>query len=154
MTNKIYWYGFTRQLKELFYLLRHEKLISCEWDEFFTHFTGKKFTLTQKPKTKLTWNGEKYLLAVITAHLIEKRFLDSDNLKEHFENIKDSKNEFEKNKNKPSSKKLQKKLDYLFPATSGYRCKERLFYRGRNKQLKISAVVGGVVSRQFIYNFF
>jgi|SRR4030095_11346901 len=138
---KIYWYGFTRQLNELYSLLFFERFISCEWDEFFTHFTGKKFTITPEPKRKLKWKGDKYSLALILSHLIEKRFLNSsfeENItimKRHFENFSGPVlNEFEKNKKKPAAKRLQLKIDSLFPATSGYRCKERLFYRARNKK--------------------
>jgi len=126
LPNKIYWYGFTRQLKELYYLLTYEKFISCGWDEFFTHFTGKKFTITLNPKSKLKWEGEKDLLVLIVNHLVEKRFLDSEAMTEHFKF-------YQKNKTKSSAKKLQVRLGALFPATSGYRCKERLFYRVRNK---------------------
>jgi hypothetical protein len=141
-SSKIYWYGFKRQLKELFYLLLFENYITCEWDEFLSHFTGKKFDQNQKFRInkkynrKLIWNKEGYLLILITNHLLQKGFLISDTLdflKSHFQNIPVSAlKQYEKNKNKPATKKLQSKLDCLFPAPSGYRCKERLYYRSRN----------------------
>lgn len=135
--GKIYWFGFKRQLKELFYLLSFEDYISCHWDEFLSHFTGKKFRIDKKHKRKLAWKKEGYLLILISNHLLQKGFLISDTmdfLKSHFENIPASCiKQYEKSKIKPAAKKLQSKLDCLFPAPSGYRCKERKYYRARNK---------------------
>jgi hypothetical protein len=139
--GKIYFNGFTRQLKELYYLLSYEGYIACDIDEFFTHFTGKKFTPTEKPKVKLEWNEEKYLIALLVNHLIEKRFLDDDIMKTHFTGVSDAAlNQYNENKNSASAKKLQILLNNLFPATSGYRCKERLFYKARNKEPQIAVL--------------
>lgn len=139
--GKIYFNGFTRQLKELYYLLSYEDYIACDIDEFFTHFTGKKFTLTGKPKGKLTWNKEKYLVPQLIAYLIEKRFLDDDIMKTHFEDVSDSDlSQYNENKDSSSAIKLQILLDRMFPATSGYRCKERLFYKARNKEPQLAVL--------------
>jgi hypothetical protein len=140
-SSKIYWYGFTRQLKELYYLLLYENYISCGWDDFFTHFTGKKFSETPAYSVKIKWKGEMYLLALTINHLMEKGFLQFPQdevisvVKIHFTSInKGDFDKYEMYQNKHSAKKLKLKLEALFPATSGYRCKTRLFYKARNKQ--------------------
>ena len=74
-------------------------------------------------------------------HFIEKKFLNYQHkekyvsdLKQHFKSITSSAiTEYEKNKNKVPAGEFKKMLDTLFPENSGYRCKERLFYRYRNE---------------------
>ncbi len=132
--NKIYWYCFKQQLKELYDLLYFERFIECEIDEFISHFTGKKFIIDKKYSGKLTWGKETYLLQLVANHLTEKKFIDdADKLKKHFDDIPDSVwEQYNKNKNKSAAKRLQQKLDILFPAETGYRCRQRLYYRERN----------------------
>src|SRR5258706_11958470 len=118
MPDKIYWYCFKRQLEELYYLLYFDKYISCDIDEFISHFTGKKFRIEKSYSRKLIWNGEKYLLLLVIHYLIEKKFVDNDYagiLKKHFDDIPDSVLE-DYNKNKPETKRIQAKLEILFPA--------------------------------------
>jgi len=140
--DKIYWYCFKQQLRELYYLLYFEKCISCSADEFISHFTGKKFKHDTAYSRKLTWEKGKYLLVVLTRHLTKKKFINEPIiLKHHFVDIPDSiMEDYNRNKNKPNAKKLQAKLDILFPATTGYRCKQRLFYRERNKENEITVI--------------
>ncbi len=149
MTNtnphKIYWYCFKQQLKELYNLLYCELFIVCKIDEFISHFTGKKFIIDKKYSGKLKWNKETYLLQLVANHLQEKKFIDDANLlKKHFNDIPVSVGEqYYRNKNKSAAKRLQQKLDILFPAETGYRCRQRLYYRERNgmppKKLRVSA---------------
>ena len=84
------------------------------------------------------WNKEKYLLLSVINHLFKKKFIDSDHsdiLKKHFDDMPDSiLDDFNKSKNKPKAKKLQAKLVILFPSETGYRCKQRLYYKARNKE--------------------
>jgi hypothetical protein len=144
-SNKIYWYCFKQQLKELYHLLYSEECIRCDIDEFISHFTGKKFIIDEKFSAQLTWDKETYLLQLVANHLQEKKFIDdADILKKHFDDIPDTVGEqYSKNKNKPAAKRLQQKLDILFPAETGYRCRQRLYYRERNgmppKKLRVSA---------------
>lgn len=146
MQNKIYWNGFKRQLVELYYLLLWEKCISCELDEFISHFTGKKFRLEMKYSGKLKWNSDPEVLTQLIKHLIDKRFLDKNFvadykniLTEHFADIAEPDIEMD-TENNSSAKAFKLKLDLLFPENSGYRCKERLFYKQRNQQ-RISEVL-------------
>jgi hypothetical protein len=142
MQNKIFWYGFKRNLAELYFLLYYEKFISCDEDEFISHFTGKKFRVNENSRGKVIWNGEMYLLVLVLHHMVQKGFLQIkfdanviSLLKEHFEGI--SHNDFgksEKLKNSARAKKLRSKLECLFPETSGLRCKQRLYYKARNKE--------------------
>lgn len=139
--GKIYWNGFTRQLKELYYLLLGEGYVSCSMDEFLKHFTGKKITDLGRPGGKLEWKKEKYMLVPLINHLVEKRFLDGtpeENIiifKEHIDSIPESVFKvYIENKNKTAAKDLRAKIEMLFPATSGYRCKERLYYKARNRE--------------------
>ena len=138
MQNKIYWYCFKRQLEELYYLLFFEKYISCDADEFISHFTGKKFRIGKNYSGKLLWNNEKYLLFVVFNHLIEKKFIDAkltELLNKHFEGCAYPVNEeYKENINKTASLKLKKKMETLFPMETGYRCKLRLYYKARNKE--------------------
>ena len=127
--HKIYWYGFKRQLIEFYHLLLSENLIDCNIDEFFPHFTGKKLAIEDDYTSKIKWLGNIDSMQVIIDHLAAKRFLQGEDtqlkvFKSHFR-ITDL--------NKIQNKRLQKKLDFLYPETSGYRCKERLFYKSRNK---------------------
>ena len=141
--DKIYWNGFIRQLKELYYLLSFEKYITTGSIEFISHFTGKKWRDEERSYTgKIKWEKEKYLLILLIEHLLEKKFLNwgSPNecvfiLKKHFKDITNSDvKEYLVCENKPGAKKLKRKLNCLFPQNSGYRCKERIFYKIRNKE--------------------
>jgi hypothetical protein len=128
--HKIYWYGFKRQLYEFYHLLSSENIISCGVDEFFSHFTGKKLAIENDYISKIKWQGGVESMQVIIHHLAEKRFLQQDDtelkvFKSHFRVTAKS--------NKMEQRLLRKKLELLFPATSGYSCKERLFYKARNK---------------------
>lgn len=142
MKNKIFWFGFKRNLTELYFLLRSEKFISCDEGEFLSHFTGKKFRVIEKSQGKVIWNGEAYLLIVVLHHLTDKGFLQitfdangASLLKEHFEGISyEDIEKFEKLKNSARAKKLRSKLESLFPESSGLRCKQRLYYKERNKE--------------------
>ncbi len=132
--DKIYWYCFKQQLKELYYLLYNEKFISCDLDEFITHFTGKKFNTDKMNGRKLIWNGNTELLSTIVDHLMDRKFINDREFEKHFKTVTDSA-EFEL---RPKSNELQKKLETVFPAETGYRCKERLYYRERNKKNEFS----------------
>jgi len=96
-----------------------------------SHFTGKKFYDDDiKPGEKINWHGSEKLLNDTAAHLAERGFIDkelgsSKSMEEHF-----------KYSNKPDvkSKDYYKSLCTLFPETTGYRCKTRLFYKERNKK--------------------
>ena len=129
---------------ELYDLLYLEKCILCDEDEFISHFTGKKFIIEKKYSGKLTWGREKDLLQLVANHLTEKKFIDdADLLKDHFDNIPATVGEeYKRNRNKSAAKKLQQKLDILFPAETGYRCRQRLYYREGNgmppKKLRVS----------------
>lgn len=130
MHKKIYWYCFKRQCREFYELLTLYNLISCSLDEFMSHFTGKKFYDDDiKPGEIINWHGSKKLFNDTAAHLAEKGFIDkelgsSKDMEEHF-----------KYSDKPEvkSKDYYKSLCKLFPETTGYRCKTRLFYKERNK---------------------
>jgi hypothetical protein len=143
LPGKIYWNGYRQQIKELYWLLYCEKYISCDADEFISHFTGKKWRKVIKNSgRKLTWEKEKYLLILLIHHLIEKRFIDStlkedyiNTLKKHFNDVPDAAGRlYIKYKNEPIAKRLQKQLDSLFPVNTGFRCKERTYYKLRNKE--------------------
>ncbi len=69
-------------------------------------------------------------MQAIIDHLAEKRFLQNEDTE-----LKVFKSHFRVTAglNEPRQRLLEKKLELLFPATSGYRCKERLFYKARNK---------------------
>lgn len=136
-SDKIFWYSFIRQLKELYFLLFTQKYISCGIDEFMSHFTGKKWKNEfQTSEKEIKWNSDKYLLILLINYLTEKGFLKTgSDLKKHFDNIgKSAVSEYTKNKNTTKAKKLRKKLETLFPETTGLRCKQRLYYRYRNKE--------------------
>ena len=128
--KKIYWYCFKRQCREFYELLEIYKLISCSLDEFMSHFTGKKFYDEDiKIGEKLEWYGEETLLDETARYLAEKGFIDKDlgssiAMEEHFSYS---------NTNSPISKKFLLSLKTLFPETTGYRCKTRLYYKERNK---------------------
>jgi hypothetical protein len=129
--NKIYWYGFKRQLLEFCHLLRSENIIACDVDEFFSHFTGKKLAIENDYNSKIKWLGGVESMQVIIHHLAEKRFLQNEDaelkvFRSHFRVTAEL--------NKTRQGHLRNKLELLFPATSGYRCKERLFYKARNKE--------------------
>ena len=128
--KKIYWYGFKRQLIEFYNLLLSQNLIDCDIDEFLPHFTGKKFAIEEDYTSKIKWLGNADSIQLIIDHLTAKRFLQGEDtklkiFKSHFRIPTDSK--------KTHLKLLQKKLEILYPETSGYRCKERLFYKARNR---------------------
>lgn len=69
-------------------------------------------------------------MQAIIDHLAEKRFLQNEDT-----NLKVFRSHFRVTvgSDKTQLGLLRKKLELLFPATSGYRCKERLFYKARNK---------------------
>jgi len=131
MNKKIYWYCFKRQCREFYELLTVYKLVSSSLDEFMSHFTGKKFYDDDiKPGEKINWHGSEKLLNETAAHLAEKGFIDkelgtSKAMEVHF-----------KYSDKPGriNKEYYKSLCALFPETTGYRCKTRLFYKERNKK--------------------
>jgi hypothetical protein len=132
---KIFWFCFIRQLKELYFLLYSQKFISCSIEEFIPHFTGKKWGDDQeKYKGKIKWSGEGYLLKILEDHLTEKGFLEAGNsFAKHFDTGK-STIDYETNRNSSAAKSFRKRLEVLFPETTGLRCKQRLFYRYRNKE--------------------
>ncbi len=139
MNKKIYWYCFKRQCREFYELLVIYKLILCELEEFIAHFTGKKFYDDDILLSgKITWYGSKEVLKDTFKYLAGKGFIDeahcySQALEEHF---KFSAAPVTINNNYLLS------LNALFPETTGYRCKTRLYYRERNKKpVKISSYV-------------
>ena len=128
--HKIYWYGFKRQLHEFYFLLHSENIINCDVDEFLPHFTGKKLAIENDYTSKIKWHGSVESMQAVIGHLAEKRFLQREDtelrvFRSHFRVTGGS--------GKTRKGLLRKKLGLLFPATSGYRCKERLFYKARNK---------------------
>ena len=131
MNKKIYWYCFKRQCREFYELLTIHKLISCSLDEFMSHFTGKKFYDDEiKLGAKLVWYGDEKLLNETAQYLAEKGFIDkepgsSKAMEDHFK-CSDIPN--------VSGKKFLVSLKALFPETTGYRCKTRLYYKERNKK--------------------
>ena len=136
--HKIYWYGFKRQLIEFYQLLRSENIIDCDIDEFFSHFTGKKLAIEDDYTSKIKWQGSAESMQIIIDHLAGMRFLQGEDtdlkiFQSHFRVTPEP--------NKVRQKLLRKKLEFLFPATSGYRCKERLFYKARNKNESLSKLL-------------
>jgi len=131
MNKKIYWYCFKRQCREFYELLAVYKLISCSLDEFMSHFTGKKFYDDEiKIGAKIEWYGDEKLLNETAQYLAEKGFIDkepgsSKAMEEHFK-FSDIPN--------VTGKKFLISLKALFPETTGYRCKTRLYYKERNKK--------------------
>lgn len=131
MNSKIYWFCFKRQCREFYELLSIYKLISCDINVFMSHFTGKKFYDDEViTGDKIIWNGDKKLLNETAMYLAEKGFIDKDHssakaMEEHF-----------KYSEAPAeiSKKYYLSLKALFPETTGYRCKTRLYYKERNKK--------------------
>ncbi len=131
MNRKIYWYCFKRQCREFYELLVAYTLISCTLDEFLSHFTGKKFHDDEiKPGTKLIWYDDEKLLNDTARYLSEKGFIDKEHgspnaLEEHFSYS-----------NRPNevSRRYYSSLKALFPETTGYRCKTRLYYKERNRK--------------------
>jgi hypothetical protein len=131
MNEKIYWYCFKRQCREFYELLRVYKLISCSLEEFMSHFTGKKFYDDEvKTGAKLLWYGDEKILNKTASWLAEKGFIDKESgsykaMEKHF-----------KFSDIPTviSKKFPVSLKALFPETTGYRCKTRLYYKERNKK--------------------
>ncbi len=142
MQEKIFWYGFKRNLTELYYLLMAEKFISCDIDEFTSHFTGKKFRIEKISHAKLIWHKENHFLISVLHHLSKKGFLQNVLEKEgvslliqHFEELtKADFGKYNEADNDHAIKELKQKLECLFPETSGLRCKTRLYYKERNKQ--------------------
>lgn len=131
MNRKIYWYCFKRQCREFYELLTLYKLISCSLVEFMSHFTGKKFYDEEiKTGAKLQWHADEKLLNETAMYLAEKGFLDNElgsskALEEHFSY---SDEPFE------IGIEFFESLKKLFPETTGYRCKTRLYYKERNKK--------------------
>ena len=130
MNKKIYWYCFKRQCREFYELLTIYKLISCSLEEFMSHFTGKKFYDDDiKIGAKIHWFGNEKMLEVTAGYLAEKGFIDKDLSSKAFEeHYIYSANPVEINKNYLNA------LKKLFPETTGYRCKTRLYYKERNKK--------------------
>ncbi|HAX49756.1 MAG TPA: hypothetical protein PK605_09030 [Ignavibacteria bacterium] len=130
MNKKIYWYCFKRQCWEFYELLTLYKLISCSRDEFMSHFTGKKFHDDEIHIGDLIlWHGSETLLDLTARYLAEKGFIDKEI---------GSSNPFEDHFSYSdipavSSKKFLISLKTLFPETTGYRCKTRLYYKKRNR---------------------
>lgn len=124
--RRIYWFCFKRQLIELYYLLSTENLVSCNIEEFTSHFTGKKWPeYPNKCNGKIKWYGGKSLLFLVVNYLTGKGFIDSS-FSEHFTYGTDSKNQ--------NGRRLINTLNLLLPEKTGYRCKTRLYYRERNKE--------------------
>lgn len=131
MNTKIYWYCFKRQCREFYELLAVYKLISCNLELFMSHFTVKKFYDDEiKIGAKLVWHGDEKCLNETARYLAEKGFIDkelgsSKAMEKHF-----------KYSDIPIviSKKFPESLKALFPETTGYRCKTRLYYKERNKK--------------------
>lgn len=147
MNRKIYWYCFKRQCREFYELLTVYKLISCSLDDFLSHFTGKKFYDEEiKISAKLKWYGDEKLLNETAHCLSEKGFIDKElgspkAFKEHFSYL-----------NRPNevSRKYYSSLKALFPETTGYRCKTRLFYKERNKMGLIDVLIKcGISNRKY-----
>ncbi len=134
--HKIYWYGFKRQLQEFYRLLRSENIITCDIDEFFAHFTGKKLAIENDYTSKIKWNGTVDSMQTVINHLAEMRFLQKEDTE-----LKVFQSHFSITQSKINSKRLKENLQLLFPATSGYRCKERLFYKARNKSTTITKLL-------------
>lgn len=131
MINKIYWYCFKRQCREFYELLVLYNLISCNLEEFMSHFTGKKFydeDIYMGDKVK--WYGSEKLLSETFTYLAEMGFIDkelgvSNAVVQHYKFV-DTPFEI--------SDKYYESLKALFPETTGYRCKTRLYYKERNKK--------------------
>ena len=96
-----------------------------------SHFTGKKFYDEEiKIGAKIEWCGDEELLGETVKYLSEKGFIDkemgsSKALEDHFEISGTS---------SVINKKFYESLKALFPETTGYRCKTRLYYKERNKK--------------------
>ena len=96
-----------------------------------SHFTGKKFYDEEiKIGEKLEWYGKETLLDETARYLAEKGFIDKDlgssiAMEEHF-----------RYSDTPAavSKNFSLSLKTLFPETTGYRCKTRLYYKERNRK--------------------
>jgi len=131
MHIKIYWYCFKRQCREFYELLTLYNLISCSLDEFMSHFTGKKFHDEEiNISAKLLWHGDETMLNDTARYLAEKGFIDrelgsSKAMEEHFEYSE---------KPVATNKQFHQSLKLLFPETTGFRCKTRLYYKYRNKK--------------------
>ena len=128
--QKIYWYGFKRQLNEFYLILRSENIITCDVGEFFSHFTGKKLAIEEDYSSKIKWQGSLESMQAVIDHLAEKRFLQKEDTE-----LKVFRSHFRITNELPGTKQKSflRKLTLLFPEPSGYRCKERLFYKARNK---------------------
>ena len=102
-----------------------------------SHFTGKKFYDDEiKLNAKLEWYGDETLLNETARYLAEKGFIEKDlgsskAMEEHF-----------RYSDTPAavSKNFSLSLKTLFPETTGYRCKTRLYYKERNK-ISMNAVL-------------
>lgn len=141
--EKIFWYCFKRQCREFYELLAFYNLISCSLADFMSHFTGKKFYDEEiKIAEKLEWNGVEKSILETFRYLSEKGFIDkelgsSEAIEEHFSYS---------NTHSLVSKKFLSSLKTLFPETTGYRCKTRLYYKERNrKSMKAVMVECGIV---------
>lgn len=132
-------------------LLLAEGLIDCSYDDFLSHFTGKKFP-DAVYSAKVKWYGSTKSLSAMFEYLAEMGFVNTGDVKvygiiipgisldemkkEHFEII---------NQGKLSKISFTEKLQKLFPAATAYRCKTRLFYKARNKQA-IAKVISEITS--------
>jgi hypothetical protein len=120
-------------------LLTAEKLIECDETEFHKHFTGKKFPELPAYKAKINWYGGEGILTAMLDYLAEKGFVSTKDIKIYGENVPGYsvndmiKEHFKIEAPDKSSRKFIPKLEKLFPETTAYRCKTRLYYKARNK---------------------
>lgn len=141
MNKKIYWYCFKRQCRELYELLSAYKLISCSKDEFMSHFTGKKFHDEEVLiGDKIIWYGSTETLNETFKYLAEMGFIDkelasSKAMEGHF---------IVSGAPVTVNVNYLLSLNALFPETTGYRCKTRLYYKERNQKNTILNVLSGL----------
>lgn len=121
-------------------LLTAEKLIDCSEEEFHQHFTGKKFPELTAYSSKIKWYGGEEALTAMLEYLAEKGFVIINDVKIYGFIIKGmsvpdmAKGHFKiADTRMTSTKSFNQKLRNLFPETTAYRCKTRLYYKARNK---------------------
>lgn len=121
-------------------LLAAEKLIACSEEEFNKHFTGKKFPELPAYSVKIKWYGGTESLNMTLEYLAEKGFVITKDVKIYGfiiegKSVTDMMREHFKisEPRKVSKKSFNEKLKKLFPETTAYRCKTRLYYKARNK---------------------
>jgi hypothetical protein len=128
-------------------LLASEELIDCSYDDFLKHFIGKKIYSNSENITKIKWYGGGDILTSMLKYLAEKGFVSFTDMKIYnFIIIGISLNDIVREHfkiaevRKINKKSFAEKLRNLFPETTSYRCKTRLYYKARNKQ-SISSVL-------------